>query len=146
MSANERTGWRCQEISERHRDWGYNCPAVDLDFLVAEYNLGKPVALIEYKHFKARVPDTLHPTYRAITDLADRYGDKGLPFAVVFYWPSCWAFKVYPINSLALTWFSRGEMLTEREYVKRLYRMRGQVLTDHLAGRLKDELPEQVAA
>lgn len=34
MTAQERTGWRDEEISARHRIWGVNCPAVDLDFLM----------------------------------------------------------------------------------------------------------------
>ena len=51
----ERTNWRDQELSARHRTWGFNCPAVDLDFLMVEYNIGKPVGLIEYKHFKRGV-------------------------------------------------------------------------------------------
>ncbi len=32
----ERTGWRDEKISQRHREWGYNCPAVDLDFEVVD--------------------------------------------------------------------------------------------------------------
>ena len=29
----ERSGWRDMRLSERHRRWGWNCPAVDLDHL-----------------------------------------------------------------------------------------------------------------
>jgi hypothetical protein len=42
----ERSGWRDLELSGRHRRWGWDCPAVDLDFLFLEYDKGKAVALV----------------------------------------------------------------------------------------------------
>ncbi len=141
MTGYERTGWRDESISRRHRDWGFNCPAVDLDFLVAEYNIGKPVALIEYKRYTAQVPNVLHPTYRALSDLADKYSDGSLPFLIAFYWPDIWAFRIHPVNPCAKGHFYEGEMLTERQFVYRLYRLRSLVLTDHLMKSLNDVLP-----
>jgi len=32
------------QLSDRHRQWGDDCPMVDLDFLMCEYNHGVPVA------------------------------------------------------------------------------------------------------
>lgn len=147
MTAFERTGWRDESISQRHRIWGFNCPAVDLDFLVAEYHIGKPVGLIEYKHFMAQVPNVLHPTYRALTALADGYKDGGLPFLIAFYWPDIWAFRITPVNDYAKEHFSAEENLSELEYVKRLYRLRSLTLTEYLVKRLRTELPpvEEVA-
>lgn len=136
----ERTGWRDQEISARHRTWGFNCPAVDLDFLVVEYNLGKPVALIEYKLYKAQVPELRHPTYRALACLADGYSDP-LPFMVAFYWPGIWAFRVTPVNDVSKAWFRDGETLTEYDFVRKLYRMRRLVLTKDLEANLNRTLP-----
>lgn len=144
----ERTGWRDPEISLRHREWGFDCPAVDLDFLVVEYNIGKPVALIEYKHHFARVPDTRHPTYRALADLADNYGGNGgaLPFLLVFYWPEVWAFQVQPMNKVARDCFHAPVLhLTEREYVQRLYQLRGRTLSAHLKDKLNASRPQEWA-
>src|SRR5262245_54940974 len=90
----ERTGWRDAEISQRHRMWGFNCPAVDLDFLMVEYNIGKPVGLVEYKHYCAAFPNVQHATYRALAELADV---AMLPFVIAFYWPAIWAFVVHPV-------------------------------------------------
>lgn len=146
MSAYERTGWRDKEISQRHRVWGFNCPAVDLDFVMAEYHIGKPVGLIEYKDHHARMPDLLHPTYRALADLADGYREEGLPFILAFYWSDVWAFRVYPVNTCAKGHFSQGEMLTELAFVKRLYRLRSLALTEHLMKCLHDELPVEEMA
>jgi len=139
----ERTGWRDQEISERHREWGFNCPAVDLDFLMVEYNLGKPVGVIEYKHCRARMPNIKHATYRAINELAD---NAGLPFLIAFYWPVIWAFRVFPINEVARCHFSNPEDMSEREFVQRLYRLRRMVLANHLEQLLHTERPPMVAA
>ena len=138
----ERTAWRDQQISARHRHWGFDCPAVDLDFLVVEYNVGKPVALIEYKHYLARPPRLNHATYRALTALADGYSEP-LPFLVAFYWPDIWAFRTTPVNDKARSEFRAEEVLCEREYVRRLYRMRRKVLTLHLEGTLSTVLPNQ---
>ena len=128
----ERTGWRDQEISRRHRSWGFNCPAVDLDFLMVEYNMGLPVGLIEYKHHLAHLPDLRHATYRALCDLADGYKDGGLPFLVAFYWPEIWAFRVLPVNRTAQNHFAVNEELSEYDFVSRLYRLRRLVLTSAL--------------
>ena len=43
------TSWRDEWISNRHRTWGFDCPATDIDFLMVEYTNRNPVALIEYK-------------------------------------------------------------------------------------------------
>lgn len=56
MSADERSGWRDQEISLRHRKWGFNCPCTDLDFMLLEYNHGAPVAVVDYKHHEKQKP------------------------------------------------------------------------------------------
>ncbi len=137
-SRPERTGWRDQEISARHRTWGFNCPAVDLDFLMVEYNMGKPVALVEYKHFRANRPNVQHATYRALLDLANA---SAVPFYLAFYWPDIWAFEILPINDLAFTWFRDGETLSERRYVERMYQMRGRLVELAVIARLRDELP-----
>lgn len=135
---NERTGWRDEEISTRHRKWGFNCPAVDLDFFMVEYNYGKPVGLIEYKHYLAKAPNIKHPTYRAITELANC---ANLPFMLAFYWPRIWAFRVYPVNKIAQEHFDAGQIFTEYDFVSRLYKLRQIVITEQLESNLLRILP-----
>lgn len=137
----ERTGWRDEGISQRHRTWGFNCPAVDLDFLVAEYNIGKPVALVEYKHHRARTPTLDHATYRALSALADGYRETPLPFLVAFYWPDIWAFRITPVNQSAKSNFKNEEILSEYDFVRRLYRLRRLTLSRELEGKLNRETP-----
>jgi hypothetical protein len=138
----ETHGFRDERISRRHREYGWNCPAVDLDFCLVEYNFGKPVALVEYKHHNASTPVLKHPTYRALRDLADKYSDGALPFFIAFYWPDIWAYKILPVNHAAMQHFTDFEVITEREYVKRLYRMRRLTVALELLPKLKTELPE----
>lgn len=132
MSAEERTGWRCEDISRRHRVWGYNCPAVDLDFVVAEYNHGHPVALVEYKHKRAMI-QTDHPTYHALRHLADGYKclkTKGIPFFIAIYCPENWWFRVIPLNALAEAHYTEDRrLLNEQRFVRSLYLLRKKVLT-----------------
>ena len=119
----ERTGWRDENLSARHRRWGWDCPAVDLDFLFLEYDKGKAIAIVEYKHERAQPQYRTHPTYQAIIDLGDRAGVPviGVRYAGDFAW-----FRPVALNTLALAWVPRGlGDLTEREWVTLLYRMRG---------------------
>jgi hypothetical protein len=138
----ETHGFRDERISRRHREYGWNCPAVDLDFCLVEYNFGKPVALVEYKHHSAATPNLKHPTYRALRMLADKYSDGALPFFISFYWPDIWAYRVLPVNYAAMEHFADFETVSEREYVKRLYRMRRMTVALELLPKLKTELPE----
>ena len=61
MTANEMTGGRDAELSQRHRMWGRDCPMIDVDQLVSssemtdvtgfsalEYDKGQAKALVEY--------------------------------------------------------------------------------------------------
>jgi hypothetical protein len=146
----ERTGWRCQAISDRHRHWGYNCPAVDLDFVMAEYNHGKTVAIVEYKDRHAMQPDLTHPTYAALSDLADLYQGGPLPFFIATYDSIDWWFVVTPVNERAKEFYRKvaGRPITERMFVASLYALRKIVLDDkdrRAIARLNDKLPDLAA-
>lgn len=118
------------ELSLRHREWGFNCPAVDLDFLVVEYNFGKPVAIVEYKFYLARKPELKHPTYRALHALSDA---AGVPFLIAQYWKDPWAFRVTPVNDRAKAIYKHGTVLSERRYVESLYLIRKMKADDEIA-------------
>jgi len=141
MSAQERSGWRDMRLSLRHRKWGFNCPSVDLDFLMVEYNKGVPVALVEYKHFRAAAPNLLHPSYQALLKLADA---ANLPFLIAVYWPGAWAFRVSPVNAKARGVFAPDETLSERAFVRRLYEIRRLAVEDATIAVLNDVTPDTV--
>ena len=118
----ERTGWRDLSLSQRHRRWGWDCPAVDLDFLFLEYDNGKAVALVEYKHEQAAPQYRTHPTYQAMIDLGNRAGVPvfGVRYAGDFSW-----WRVCPLNAHAKMWLRQQTRMTEHEWVTLLYRVRG---------------------
>ncbi len=86
---------------------------------MVEYNVGRPVGIVEYKHFSAPKPNIKHATYRALSELASA---SYLPFLLAFHWPGIWAFCVFPVNEYAKLHYAEWERMTEREYVSRLYR------------------------
>lgn len=118
----ERTGWRDERISRRHREWGAACTAVDIDFLLLEYHANAPAALIEYKAVGARWPDMSKGVYPALRTLSDC---ARIPFFLVFYEPTRWWFRLVPANDHAKRHFPYQVTLSEREYVSALYRLRG---------------------
>ena len=134
----ERTGWRDQRISARHREWGYNCPATDIDFLLLEYDTGKPAAIVEYKRDGASQPNLNRSNYRALSILADC---AKIPFFIAFYWPKIWAFQVFPVNEYANNHFEWGERFNEIEFVKMLYNLRDRVLRRVIEEKLNNEYP-----
>lgn len=129
---NERTGWRDQALSERHGCWGFNCPGVDLDFVMLEYNYGKPCAIVEYKHHMAQRVNPGHPTYRALVELADGYASGPLPCFVARYNPEYWSFTVQPLNGAASDHYRNyaNKEMSEQLFVKSLYYIRKKVLTE----------------
>ena len=139
IPATERTGWRDQDLSARHRRWGVNCPAVDLDFLLVEYCLGEPAALVEYKHHRARPFDLGHPTYRAVRLLADR--EPAVPFLIARYWPGRWAFHVTAVNTAALEALGPELWLSEIEFVRELHRLRNRTVQQRVLQHLNNERP-----
>lgn len=118
----ERTGWRDLSLSQRHRKWGWDCPAVDLDFLFLEYDKGKAVAIVEYKHERARPQYASHPTYQAMIDLGTR---AGVPVIAVRYANDFSTWGAVPLNAKAREWLPERKEMTEREWVTLLYNIRG---------------------
>lgn len=135
----ERTGWRDDSLSLRHRQWGYDCPGVDLDFPMIEFATGMPVALIEYKARGARIPDLKSPTYSALRVLAN---NSNVPFLVVFYDASTWVFRVIPANPRGLELLNHSTLMSEREYVDWLYRLRRLTAPPALLNQLSIYKPE----
>ena len=119
---DERTGWRDLKLSQRHRRWGWDCPAVDLDFLFLEYDNGKAVALVEYKHERATDQYASHPTYQAMIDLGDR---AKCPVFANRYSDDFSLWKVVPLNPTAKTLLPDRTEMTEREWVTFLHKIRG---------------------
>lgn len=118
----ERSGWRDLALSQRHRKWGWDCPAVDLDFLFLEYDKGEPVAIVEYKHERASPQYASHPTYQAMIRLGTR---AGVPVFASRYTDDFSVWNVVSLNELATKILPQRKAMTEREWVTFLYQLRG---------------------
>lgn len=119
----ERSGWRDLSLNDRHRKWGWDCPATDLDFI--EYDNGRAVAIIEYKNEFAAPAKAASANVQALIDVGRR---ARLPvFGVRYAHDFAW-FKVKPLNSWAAGFLPETKEMTEKEYVALLYRIRGRPL------------------
>jgi hypothetical protein len=121
----ERSGWRDEAISRKHREWGWDCPAVDIDFLLLEYDRAIPVALIEYKHENAPVAHSVHPSYRALSILATR---ANIPFFSVRYASDFSWWLITALNELAKRILPDRVTLDESQYVQFLYQLRDRIV------------------
>lgn len=135
MTANERHFKRDAILSAKHRTWGYNVPAVDIDFLMIEYDQSVAKALVEYRHINGAV--RVDASVQAIIDLADR---AGLPFFIVQYYYATddgrtkWKeaaidtpafFRITTMNKLAEQAYFSDEWINEQQYKEWLHQIRG---------------------
>ena len=123
----ERTGWRDEQISLRHRQWGFDVPALDLDFLLLEYDRGKACALVEYKHELAAPLRRGHPSISALADLATR---ATVPAFIVRYAMDFSWYYAIPLNDQAKALLPESRRMSEKEWMGLLYRMRGRESPD----------------
>lgn len=133
----ERSGWRDEALSRRHREWGFDCPAVDIDFLAVEYDAGLPVALAEYKAAGTPV-DLKSPSMRAVATLANM---SGIPFFLAWYSVDGWWFDVQPMTRLAGRYVSARRVFSEAEWVGLLYTLRKRQIPAHVDARLRRYRP-----
>lgn len=126
MSQHERSYWRDERLSLRHRLWGHDCPCTDIDFLVAEYDQCRAVAIVEYKHKRASTK--LDANHRVLIDLAER---ARLPLFRVVYDSDDWSFYAQACNGWAFFFLGNPTLsMDEKEWVDFLYRLRGRDIPD----------------
>ena len=124
-------------LGKRHRVWGWDCPALDIDFLAIEYDQGEPVALVEYKMPGALMKPS-HPSIRAARSLADR---ASVPFFVVRYDPVDWSWwMVNPLNEKAREYIPERRLMSEVDYVGMLYHLRGKDIPQDLGKKLTSSM------
>lgn len=135
MSEHENTFWRDGELSARHREWGFDCPAVDLDLLIhsdglaafdvtvfLEYDYSIPKALIEFK--KASLASDWSPDSNV--DALSLLASLGaIPFFIVFYDLEQNKFEVRPQNQVATKRWRSVMKYNELSFVRLLYKIRG---------------------
>lgn len=131
---SERSNWRDEGLSARHRLWGWDCPAIDIDFLMLEYDQGLPIALIEYKNEGAVGQNYNHPSYRAIIELGNR---AHIPVFIVWYRSDFSQWHIAGLNVIGKRYHPEGTFMSEVEYVAFLYKLRGKELLTEIRLKLK---------
>ncbi|AYO30868.1 hypothetical protein D2962_09775 [Biomaibacter acetigenes] len=122
MVKPERTHERDVSLSERHRLYGIDCPAVDIDLLLIEYDQAAPVALIEYKNEHAYSGHTSWTTWHALETLAN---NAMLPLFQVIYSSDFSRWEVRPVNYIAQYRIPQPVEMDEPDFVRFLYSLRG---------------------
>ena len=141
----ERSGWREEALSRRHRDWGLACKMVDLDWFAVEYvvrdGAAHPVLVVDYKQAAAAWPPD--PRDWNAEALGRFYHADGRQIAMVFvrYWRQPWTFLVRPGNAEARRILSDSWVMSERKYVRWLYRVRNIEMPAAVGDRLSSDLP-----
>lgn len=133
----ERTYWRDEGLSQRHRKWGWDCPMLDIDFLVLEYDSGKASAIIEYKNEHAEPQYASHPSYQAIIDLGNR---AELPVIACRYSDDYRKYKAVALNEYARKYLPNREEFDEPGWVSLLYKIRGREISDDVLANMKVEI------
>lgn len=137
----ERTSYRDLSFLKRHREWGWNCPGEDIDFI--EYDHKLAVALIEYKMrfnlYNCVTPTNNDKGYANLQVLIDLGNRASLPVFLVFY-KHKWNFRIYPLNDYGILKHPPNNILSELTFVIFLYQLRGRVLPDEIKGKLKDNI------
>lgn len=117
----ERSGWRDEGISRRHRLWGVSCSATDIDFLLVEYIYNTPKAIIEYKNEHAPPQKLSASQYQVLKKLGDR---AQIPVFAVRYADDFSKFYVVPVNKKSSKLLRKRTTMTENEFVTFLYKIR----------------------
>ena len=134
----ERTGWRDRDLSARHRHWGRDCPATDIDFL--EFDNCEPVALLEFKHERAQPYNRFSASIRACRKLGDA---AGVPFFVVIRADDFSWFEINAENQIAVDKFTgahireRSRRVTEEKFVRFLYWLRNREAPETVLNNLR---------
>jgi hypothetical protein len=116
-------------ISVRHREWGRNVPAVDLDMVAVEYDMATPVAVIDYKYGLGTVVNMGHASMRALGRFHSPAGPP-LPAFVARYAVDPWQFALEPLNTAgAQLLHAHGieprTVLEEDTFITFIYSLRG---------------------
>lgn len=133
----ERTGWRDEGISRRHRKWGIGCTTVDFDFLMLEYEFGNPSAIVEYKHEKAEPQYPTNPKYQALIKLGN---NAKIPVIACRYSNDYTKYRVVALNDYAKKYIPETTELNEIGWVTLLYKIRGHDVTPEFLKNMEVEI------
>jgi len=106
---------------------------IDMDFVAVEFESLVPRGVCEYKHANTRFSDE-ELRRKAGVRVVRALGEMaGIPAWIAVYNPANWAFRVVPLNAGAEALFGAERVLTEADYVARIYELRAAEIPDDVA-------------
>ena len=132
----ERSNWRDLGISARHRSYGIACAAVDLDFILVEFDYCVPLAIIEYKNEFAAPCNMTDTNIKVLIKLGDM---ASLPVFCVRYKTNFSKVSVVPLNAKAELLQSR-KVMSESDYVTFLYKLRSKSVPEEILVKLSKKV------
>jgi len=130
----EKTFRRDMKLLLRHRDWGWNVPAEDIDFL--EYDERKAIALFEYKRTTDLATCKVNIGEANIQALIDLANKASVPIFCTFYNPNLKWYRVFPLNEQAQKKGPPQGIIAESKYVDFLYWLRGRQIPEGIRHKL----------
>ena len=131
-------------ISVRHREWGFDCPATNIDCVMCEYDHKIPQALIEFKGRSPQSGDKTSANSQTIINLANM---ADLPCFILYYNNSNWTFLILPLNKKAeqkyANWmksfvnFPESGWISEFAAVTFLYYLRNRLIPQDILEKLQ---------
>lgn len=114
----------------------------ELDFMAMRFleytkqnQLVKNHAILEMKHFRVKTEVTNHILYDSTAGL-ELANAANLPYFLVKYFPEDemgnWEFSVYPINAQARAKLKGAKQMSNRDYLRFLYDLRGLPAPEHM--------------
>ena len=125
------TGWRDGLLNVRHAYWGHEAPATGMKFPMVEYDRGEPLAVMSYQR-RGELPSgrdavAAHTAFGRL----HRVTGEQLPFFTVQYDVRNWSYRLFAHNDSARQFLGSGwTKMSEQQFVRNLYRLRGRHAPD----------------
>ena len=133
----ERTGWRDEGISRRHRKWGVGCTAVEFDFLLLEYEFGRPCAIVEYKNEHAEIQYASDPRYKALISIGN---SAKIPVLACRYSDDYSRYTTVQLNEYEKKYIPERKTVDELGWITLLYEIKGYEVTPEFLENMKIEI------
>lgn len=106
-------------------------PFVNFDFIGMHYDSGIITDFTEFKHCNIKEIKLHQSNYTGIQDAADKLG---VPFFIIIYDDTNWSYFMLQFNKNPeiKQWCPKPRRITEKNLIKGLYKVRGQVCPEEV--------------
>ncbi len=119
----ERTNWRDPYLDELHNNYNYDIPCENVEFLMVEYDLARPVAIVDYRY-----NGNNNPASEPVRIMCDSR-DEPIPYIIVNYYIDdsinvIASIDVHCVNDVAMIKIGDRNNISENDFVELLYSIR----------------------